>query len=446
MQTIQHPFFLSSAQGSNRSADGSSFSVRLNPPLRIPREALHTRVYCNQASCVYSFPNVTATDNAVHLSVKDASTGVATRYDLTVPPGLYGGLEDIQAALAQSAIEQGVPGVTDATTFGHFMQLTANEATSRVTLNLTTQDWSVLLDPDGDGDDLLLGLLGFATSQATHSRLFVPASKGWSVTIAPTIHITRTPAIGGIHYIDQFQIQYTDSEGDQQVATIPIVSFGHTRHYTVDDLVERINEQLAFGPYQTNELGIPDLTQGVIYADASAAGDLDDVRVASIVPSYDAAGALSVTVTLTGGSGVSNLVFLGADASISNKADIEWVHRTDGTAVSYEAVGPGTFDKVRALQIACPGLATGVHVNDEVGSATIARFPINTSPGGLIQFDPINPIKSSRDLSGTSLSTFRVELLDQLGQPVDTRGESYNAVIIIEYDLPGGSKVAGSFT
>ena len=57
-----------------------------------------------------------------------------------MPPGLYGGLEDIQAALAQSAIEQGVPGVTDATTFGHFMQLTANEATSRVTLNLTTHD------------------------------------------------------------------------------------------------------------------------------------------------------------------------------------------------------------------------------------------------------------------------------------------------------------------
>ena len=159
MQTIQHPFFLSSAQGSNRSVDGSSFSVRLNPPLRIPRDALHTRVYCNQASCVYSFPNVTASDNAVHLSVKDASTGVATRYDLTVPPGLYGGLEDIQAALAQSAVEQGVPGVTDATTFGHFMQLTADEATSRVTLKLTTQDWSVLLDPDGDGDDLLLGLL-----------------------------------------------------------------------------------------------------------------------------------------------------------------------------------------------------------------------------------------------------------------------------------------------
>eukprot|EP01044_Picomonas_judraskeda_P010604 COSAG03_NODE_1377_length_4212_cov_82.121080_3_plen_115_part_00 len=39
------------------------------------------------------------------------------------------------------------------------------------------------VDPDGDGDDLLLGLLGFATAQATHNRLFVPASKGWSVTV-----------------------------------------------------------------------------------------------------------------------------------------------------------------------------------------------------------------------------------------------------------------------
>eukprot|EP01049_Picozoa_sp_SAG25_P015610 SAG25_NODE_3237_length_1163_cov_0.838346_2_plen_176_part_00 len=175
MQTIQHPFFLPSAQGSNRSADGSSFSVRLNPPLRIPRAALHTRVYCNQASCVYSFPNVTASDNAVHLSVMES--GVASRYDLTVPPGLYGGLADIQSALAQSAVDLQVPGVIDAATFASFMQLTADESTSRVTLTLTTQDWSVLLDPDGDGDDLLLGLLGFTTAQATHSRLFVPARR-----------------------------------------------------------------------------------------------------------------------------------------------------------------------------------------------------------------------------------------------------------------------------
>ena len=63
-----------------------------------------------------------------------------------------------------------------------------------------------------------------------------------------------------------------------------------------------------------------------------------------------------------------------------------------------------------------------------------------------LQFDPVIPIKSSRDLSGSTLSSFRVELLDQLGHPVDTRNESYNCTIVIEYDLPDGTKVAGSLT
>lgn len=439
MQTIQHPFFLSSAQGTNRSADGSSFSVRLNPPLRIPREALHTRVYCNQASCVYSFPNVTVSDNAVHLSVKDAS-GSPTRYDLTVPPGLYGGLEDIQSALAQSAVDQSVPGVTDAASFGQFMQLTANEATSRVTLNLTTQDWSVLLDPDGDGDDLLLGLLGFTTAQATHSRLFVPASKGWSVTVTPVdseqVHLMP------FGYREVFGLAW----GNNGQAYIELAYSGHPMHYTLDQLTDKINEQLAFGPHQGT-----DYANGVIYKEDADRGLFDNLRVASITPdlaAFQASNGATVTfdVTFTGRPALGSD---GHDVQTFGLPDTEhfaWQYNDDGIAQSYEASGPGTFDKVQALQIACPGLATGVHVNSEVGSATIARFPINTAPGGLIQFDPINPIKSSRDLSGTSLSTFRVELLDQLGRPVDTRDESYNTVIIIEYDLPGGSKVAGSFT
>ena len=60
MHTVQHPFFLSSAKGSNRSTDGSTFTVKLDRPLKIPREALHTRVYCNQASAICAFPNVSA--------------------------------------------------------------------------------------------------------------------------------------------------------------------------------------------------------------------------------------------------------------------------------------------------------------------------------------------------------------------------------------------------
>ena len=46
-------------------------------------------------------------------------------------------------------------------------------------------------------------------------------------------------------------------------------------------------------------------------------------------------------------------------------------------------------------------------------------------------------------MSGNSIQSFRVELLDQNGAPVDTAGESYNAVIIVEYDLPAGTKISG---
>eukprot|EP01046_Picozoa_sp_COSAG06_P062719 COSAG06_NODE_14260_length_1173_cov_1.507449_2_plen_88_part_00 len=84
-----------------------------------------------------------------------------------------------------------------------------------------------------------------------------------------------------------------------------------------------------------------------------------------------------------------------------------------------------------------------MHINSEAGSSTIARFPINTSPGGLIQHDPINPIKNTRDMSGESITNFRVELQDQLARPIDTVGEDYHVVLIIEYELDTGTKVSG---
>ena len=36
-----------------------------------------------------------------------------------------------------------------------------------------------------------------------------------------------------------------------------------------------------------------------------------------------------------------------------------------------------------------------------------------------------------------------LRMLDQNGAPVDTAGESYNAVIIVEYELAAGTKISG---
>ena len=125
------------------------------------------------------------------------------------------------------------------------------------------------------------------------------------------------------------------------------------------------------------------------------------------------------------------------------QSPFQWSYHATGGSSDYDATLPGRLDKVQSLQVGVPGLATGVHVNDESGSSTICRFPINTSPGGLVQFDPVNPIKSAHDMSGNSIAQFRVELLDQNGSPVDTAGESYNAVIIVEYELAAGTKISG---
>ena len=52
-------------------------------------------------------------------------------------------------------------------------------------------------------------------------------------------------------------------------------------------------------------------------------------------------------------------------------------------------------------------------MNGRAGSASLCRFPINAGPGDVIQFEPINPIRNSYDMSGYLLSQFRVELLDE---------------------------------
>ena len=83
-----------------------------------------------------------------------------------------------------------------------------------------------------------------------------------------------------------------------------------------------------------------------------------------------------------------------------------------------------------------------MHVNGEGGSSTLCRFPVNTEPGGVVQFEPINPIKNTYDMSGTRLTRFRVELQDQHGDPVDTRSEEFNCTIVIEYEVPSSDASA----
>jgi hypothetical protein len=390
MHTVQHPFFLSSSQGSNRSADGSSFEVRLNPPLRIPREAKHTRVYCNQASAVYSFPNVTSAANTLRLRMETIEHALLD-YVLTIPPGLYANLDDLTVALSTSADNQGlVPNFV-----GDNLTIAANRATSRVTLTVNAQGVSVVLEPHSTC--LLSNLLGFSTTQA-HAGLLTPQQKGWSFNASPSAYGTTTSRI-------QFVWTANGVQNTQEV-------FVPSHMYTSEGFRTAINQELAAG--RTNA-ALPAIPGGT------------NLRVTSISPTSPT----QLNVVMSDSSVTAS--FPQTSAFYSNTGDVK----------VYEALNPGSFDKVRSLQISCPGLAAGVHINSEAGSSTIARFPINTSPGGLIQHNPINPIKNSRDMSGENIKNFRVELQDQLARPIETAGEDYHVVLIIEYELDSGTKVSG---
>ena len=45
-------------------------------------------------------------------------------------------------------------------------------------------------------------------------------------------------------------------------------------------------------------------------------------------------------------------------------------YNNEGGVKVYEALNPASFDKVRSLQISCPGLAAGVHINSEAGTSS----------------------------------------------------------------------------
>ena len=411
MHTIQHPFFLTSSRGDNLSADGSSFEVRLNPPLRIPREAMHTRVYCNQASCQYSFPNVGPTTGTLTLRSEDPITHSLVTYVLTAPPGLYSNVPELMQALAASAKSQGMPGVDDVDSFrANVLDITADTITSRALLTVKSQGISVLLDPTATQNDILVNLLGFDIAQSANGGVLSPQQQGWA--------FIATPSPGGPGLSSRVQFFWTPSGGTGLTQEVYIPSHA----YTIEGYRTAINAELAAG------------------------------RTNSALPAIPGGTSLQITsLVITSGVNLGPGVFASAgnnstltDSSVSFAApNTTLVQASVGETKTYSAHGAGTFDKVRSLQISCPGLASGVHVNDESGSSTICRFPINAAPGELIQFDPINPIKNTRDMSGDMLSSFRVQLQDQLAQPIDTAGESYNVVIIIEYDLARGTKTSG---
>jgi len=80
-------------------------------------------------------------------------------------------------------------------------------------------------------------------------------------------------------------------------------------------------------------------------------------------------------------------------------------------------------------------LTEGIHLNGK-SSSCLANIPISASPFDIMQFSPYNQIKiNSNNIIGQVIYTMKIWITDQDNNNLNTNGEFYSGLIIIEYDL-----------
>ena len=162
MRTVQLPFFLSSDKGA-RTAAGNRFSTRLSPPVDIPREASHTRVFVQEASVVYSMKNVTAENQTFRCQLGPSVGGATNHFDIAIPEGLYDSVGEIMDAIATAILAHSSSQVQASLSTEAFrtdyIDLVPDLATSRVQAVSRMAGYGLLSSP-------LMAMLGFTASAA----------------------------------------------------------------------------------------------------------------------------------------------------------------------------------------------------------------------------------------------------------------------------------------
>lgn len=91
------PLILDSAQAAQSASDGSDFTVRMNPQISIPIEAINVEVGLLSAEVYNSFQNFTGTNN-FHFSVTQG--GVTSAKAVALPAGAYS-LDSLQETITR---------------------------------------------------------------------------------------------------------------------------------------------------------------------------------------------------------------------------------------------------------------------------------------------------------------------------------------------------------
>lgn len=144
--TYQLPIVLSSAEeagATNKSANGSSFSISLDRPILVPKDAKYCWVEMQAAEIWYTTPNILTGQND-KIYVDD---GIGP-YVITIPQGLYD-VPELNEAISRATIAAGRP--------GNELTLITDTARSKIFLEIASA--GVLVD--WTPADTIRDLLGF---------------------------------------------------------------------------------------------------------------------------------------------------------------------------------------------------------------------------------------------------------------------------------------------
>ncbi len=168
---------------------------------------------------------------------------------------------------------------------------------------------------------------------------------------------------------------------------------------------------------------------------AQRAGDVLKYKILSIEADFvrnriALMGAMAMSV---GGSLVEKL--LGFDNAISTPVAL--TARSTAFTERVLATQAANFDSARSVAFHCPSLVGGGYsTTGQAGGGTLATVPIDVSPGAVLSWEASVPIYQKCTLQGGSLNTIHFYLSNEAGEPVDTLGDTFEAVIVIETSNP----------
>lgn len=250
---------VNSKDGANRSADGSSFDVVFDTPIKTGA-ATDPHLKVLSSTIWYTFPNIKSGVND-ELVIKHGA-GLANTVTLTIPQGLYG-ISELNAAI-QHQIE--TVGLASASNLGSktAISIGGNFATGQASVTITIQPSpsSQHIEIDWQNSSLA-GLLGFLNNTSLNSASGTVSQTFFSDTVANLAPVSslqircsaaRGSVVSGTTSSDVLAAVQIDASVGHQIIYQPTISPRVTAPAFVDG-IQRMRMSL------TDQDGVPINTQ-----------------------------------------------------------------------------------------------------------------------------------------------------------------------------------------